>query len=123
MAARLSHSKICGSAPLPIFGSWMRRVARKPCATATGSASRRTMCRVGDENCPLRPRVAEAMSGLAPGANGWFLIVLGAGVLYDILACLALQHWLRGSVPKCGDPLEPITFFRPLKRGVPGLRE
>ncbi|MEP6672860.1 MAG: glycosyltransferase [Chthoniobacter sp.] len=63
------------------------------------------------------------MSGLIPGRNGWFLIVLGAGVLYDVLASIALRHWLRDPAPRCTDPIVPITFFRPLKRGVPRLRE
>jgi len=50
-------------------------------------------------------------------------MVLGAGLLYDALASLALRHWLRATTPRCTDPVEPITFFRPLKRGVPRLRE
>ncbi|MEI9894262.1 MAG: glycosyltransferase [Chthoniobacter sp.] len=53
----------------------------------------------------------------------WFLIVLGAGVLYDVFASIALRHWLRDTAPRCTDPIEPITFFRPLKRGVPRLRQ
>jgi ceramide glucosyltransferase len=63
------------------------------------------------------------MSGLIPGENGGFLIVLGAGVLYDALAGIALRHWLAESAPPVAETIEPITFFRPLKHGVPRLRE
>jgi len=63
------------------------------------------------------------MSGFIPGRSGWFLIVLGVGALYDALACIALRRWLGEAPSQCPEPIEPITFFRPLKRGVPRLRE
>ncbi|MDR3404974.1 MAG: glycosyltransferase [Chthoniobacter sp.] len=63
------------------------------------------------------------MSGYIPGRDGWFLLVLGAGALYDALASSALLHWLGEAEPLCPESIEPITFFRPLKRGVPRLRE
>ena len=59
-------------------------------------------------------------------ASVWYwglLIVLAIGVVYDEVALAALRHWLREPASKCADPLTPITFFRPLKRGVPQLRE
>jgi ceramide glucosyltransferase len=54
----------------------------------------------------------------------WLMLIVPAtSVLYDILAYHALREWMS-EPPVAGDrPPEPITFFRPVKRGVPQLRE
>jgi len=43
--------------------------------------------------------------------------------IYDIVADAALRSWMNEPVRTSGRPLEPVTFFRPLKPGVPRLRE
>ena len=50
------------------------------------------------------------------------LAVVGTGLFtaaYFLVAAGLLRRWLRGS--KAVGPLEPVTFFRPLKSGEPGL--
>lgn len=63
------------------------------------------------------------MSGPAPAWHAWLLVVPLASVIYDLLADSALQRWMSEPGPKNDAPREPVTFFRPLKRGVPRLRE
>jgi ceramide glucosyltransferase len=51
--------------------------------------------------------------------------VPAASLLYDLVADAALHRWMSEPGIGTGAPLtgEPITFFRPLKPGVPRLRE
>ena len=62
------------------------------------------------------------MSGLLLVPHGWALIVPGLSMVYDEMAVNCLQLWMDAPVPEFAGPLEAITFFRPLKRGVPDLR-
>jgi ceramide glucosyltransferase len=63
------------------------------------------------------------MSGPMPVWQACLLVVPLTSVIYDLLADSALQRWMREPIPKNDAPREPVTFFRPLKRGVPRLRE
>jgi len=63
------------------------------------------------------------MNASEPDWHWWLLAVPLASILYDLLAGAALRHWLRECPSVEKKPGERITFFRPLKRGVPRLRE
>jgi ceramide glucosyltransferase len=63
------------------------------------------------------------MSGHGAEWQAWLLVVPAVSVIYDVLATAALWRWVRESAAKSERPPEPVTFFRPLKRGVPELRE
>lgn len=52
-----------------------------------------------------------------------FLAIPLTSIVYDVVADRALAQWMSEPVRESGGPLEPVTFFRPLKRGVPQLRE
>jgi ceramide glucosyltransferase len=58
---------------------------------------------------PFLPSVAQGVSA--------------CGALYDLCAAFALRHWLGEAAPHFEGPLEPVSYFRPVKRGVPGLRD
>jgi ceramide glucosyltransferase len=62
------------------------------------------------------------MNAPTPGWPAGLLAVPLISVLYDLLADGALRHWMNEALPESSDPPEPVTFFRPLKRGVPDLR-
>jgi len=53
----------------------------------------------------------------------WLLVVPLTSAIYDLLSAYALRSWMREPAPASESPGEPVTFFRPLKRGVPHLRE
>lgn len=63
------------------------------------------------------------MSGPAQAWHVWLLVVPLTSVIYDLLADSALRRWMSEPIPRNDAPCEPVTFFRPLKRGVPRLRE
>jgi ceramide glucosyltransferase len=63
------------------------------------------------------------MSGPTPAWHAWLLVVPLTSVIYDLLADSALRRWMSEPIPKNDGPREPVTFFRPLKRGVLRLRE
>ena len=79
--------------------------------------------RCRDDDLPFLPSIAQAMSVPEPGWHGWLLVVPLTSVIYDVLVDGALARWMSESVAEGVIPPEPITFFRPLKRGVPRLRE
>ena len=53
----------------------------------------------------------------------WLLVVPVASVIYDLVSAAALRRWVKEPVSLRESSGEPITFFRPLKRDVPRLRE
>lgn len=57
--------------------------------------------------------------------RGWVAVV-GIGLFSAIFYCVTailLRRWLRRDVPDSErTPLPPVTFFRPIKKGEPGLR-
>lgn len=57
------------------------------------------------------------------GAPAWLFVVPVTSVLYDVVSSAALHGWMNEPAPASESPGEPVTFFRPLKRGVPRLRE
>lgn len=63
------------------------------------------------------------MSGPVPVWHAGLLAVPLTSIAYDMLAGAALRHWMREPAAVADGELEPVTFFRPLKRGVPHLRE
>jgi len=71
---------------------------------------------------PFLPSVAQGLSSPSPGWHAWLLAVPLASVIYDVLSESALRQWMNEPAPEAGGPLEPVSFFRPLKRGVPDLR-
>ena len=57
-----------------------------------------------------------------------FLVSLAAlacaSIFYALLALLHVQEWMKDTPPEMADaPLPPVTLLRPLKGGVPALRE
>ncbi len=51
--------------------------------------------------------------------------ILGAAVFsagFSVLTAVLLRRWLAPDLPIPGQPLEPVTFFRPIKSREPGLR-
>lgn len=79
--------------------------------------------RCRDDDLHFLSSVAQAMSVPEPGWHAWLLVVPVTSVIYDMLADAALLRWMSEPVAKSETPPEPVTFFRPLKRGVPRLRE
>ncbi|EDY16390.1 Glycosyltransferase probably involved in cell wall biogenesis-like protein [Chthoniobacter flavus Ellin428] len=63
------------------------------------------------------------MSVPEPGWHAWLLVVPLTSAIYDVLVDGALARWMSEPVAAGEIPPEPVTFFRPLKRGVPRLRE
>jgi ceramide glucosyltransferase len=62
------------------------------------------------------------MSGSFSGAHWWFLAVPVMSVAYDVVCVGALRSWMQEPAERFDGDLEPVSFFRPLKRGVPDLR-
>ena len=63
------------------------------------------------------------MSAPPTGWPAWLLLVPFTSAIYDIVADAALRCWMNEPVQNSGRTIEPVTFFRPLKPGVPRLRE
>jgi len=63
------------------------------------------------------------MSDFVSGTDAWMLPMLACGMIYDRVAEAALRRWLDEPPAPFPEAPEPITFFRPLKGGVPRLRE
>jgi ceramide glucosyltransferase len=57
------------------------------------------------------------------GSLVWLLVVPVTSVIYDAVSAAALRRWMKEPVLSSESPDEPVTFFRPLKRNVPFLRE
>jgi ceramide glucosyltransferase len=55
--------------------------------------------------------------------HAWLLVVPFTSAIYDVVADGALRRWMSEPGVKSERVIEPITFFRPLKSGVPRLRE
>jgi ceramide glucosyltransferase len=61
------------------------------------------------------------MSGFSPFPHPWVMVPPLLSMVYDEEAVILLKRWMNESVAEFEGPLESITFFRPLKRGVPDL--
>jgi ceramide glucosyltransferase len=83
----------------------------------------RASFRCRDDDLHFLSSVAQAMSAPTPAWHAWLLVVPLTSVIYDLLVDSALQRWMSEPIPHEVAPREPVTFFRPLKRGVPRLRE
>lgn len=57
------------------------------------------------------------------GGHAWLLVVPLTSIIYDVISASALRRWMKEPAPQNEFSGAPVTFFRPLKRGVPRLRE
>ncbi|HSI13757.1 MAG TPA: glycosyltransferase [Chthoniobacter sp.] len=63
------------------------------------------------------------MSVPEPAWHAALLVVPLASIIFDVASDGALRHWMNEPVASTPPLLDPVTFFRPLKRGVPHLRD
>src|SRR4051812_31624804 len=83
----------------------------------------RASSRGRNDDLHLLPSVAQAMSVPLPAWHTALLVVPLASIIFDVVSDGALGQWMNEPVTPSPPMLEPVTFFRPLKRGVPRLRE